>query len=78
MQPRITNDSTRTFDVHQFSFESAGALERDNEYSGMVASPTLYIAFAAPRQARPVHPLSQLEVNYDPPIQPRIRRLYRY
>jgi len=57
MQPRITNNSTQTFDVHQFGFECVGALERDNEYSGIVASSTLYIAFAAPRQARPVPPL---------------------
>jgi len=35
-----------TFDVFRFSFESAGALEFDNEYSGLAVQPALYIGFA--------------------------------
>jgi hypothetical protein len=31
MHPQITNKSAITLDVHCFSFESAGALEFDNE-----------------------------------------------
>jgi len=37
MHPRTTNMLTQTRDVHAFGFESAGALELDNEYSGRVA-----------------------------------------
>lgn len=56
MHPRITNHSAETFDVPRFGFESAGALERINEYSGNVVSPALYIAFAAFKQACPNPP----------------------
>ncbi len=49
MRPRITNISATTFDVHRFSFESAGALGFDNEYSGVAVKPAHYIAFAEPR-----------------------------
>jgi hypothetical protein len=43
MRPRITNKSTRTFDVFRFGFESAGALGFDNEYSGLAARNRLAI-----------------------------------
>ena len=33
MRPRITNILAGTLDVYSFSFESAGALELDNEHS---------------------------------------------
>ena len=46
MRPRITNKSAKTLDVLRFSFESAGALEFDNEYSGLPLTPAHYIAFA--------------------------------
>jgi len=46
MRPRITNISAITLDVHCFSFESAGALGFDNEYSGFAATSAHYIAFA--------------------------------
>jgi hypothetical protein len=49
MRPRITNITAKTFDVHRFNFESAGALGFDNEYSGFAATSALYIAFAEPR-----------------------------
>ena len=41
MRLRITNKSTRTFDVFRFGFESAGALGFDNEYSGHAADSRL-------------------------------------
>jgi hypothetical protein len=34
MRPRITNNPAKALDVYRFSFESAGALAFDNEYSG--------------------------------------------
>jgi hypothetical protein len=37
MHPRTTNKLTQTCDVHRFGFESAGALELDNEHSGLAA-----------------------------------------
>jgi hypothetical protein len=46
MHPQITNKSDSTFDVLRFSFESAGALEFNNEYSGCAVKPAHYIAFA--------------------------------
>ena len=46
MHPRITNILAVTFDVHRFSFESAGALEFVNEYSGFAVASAHYIAFA--------------------------------
>ena len=49
MRPRITNILAETLDVHRFSFESAGALGFDNEYSGFAVLPAHYIAFAEPR-----------------------------
>jgi hypothetical protein len=50
MRPRITNISTRAFDVHRFSFESAGALGFVNEYSRHAVTPAHYIAFAELKQ----------------------------
>jgi hypothetical protein len=49
MRPRITNISAITLDVYCFSFESAGALGFDNEYSGFAVKPAHYITFAEPR-----------------------------
>ena len=37
MHLQTTNIMTQTRDVYAFSFESAGALELDNEYSGVAA-----------------------------------------
>lgn len=54
MHPRITNISTQTRDVRRFSFESAGALALNNEYSGFAVRPAHYIAFAERKLARPV------------------------
>ena len=39
MHPQTTNIWTQTFDVHRFSFESAGAFGITNEYSGLAALP---------------------------------------
>ena len=39
MFPRTTNISAKTPDVHEFTFESAGALEFTNEYSGLAVAP---------------------------------------
>lgn len=53
MHPRITNIPTQTSDDFRFSFESAGALALDNEYSGFAALPARYIAFAERKHACP-------------------------
>ena len=53
MHPRTTNNPTQTIDVCRFSFESAGALAFDNEYSGFAVLPAHYIAFAERKHARP-------------------------
>jgi hypothetical protein len=39
MHPLTTNIPTPTRDVYGFGFESAGALEIDNEYSGLAVAP---------------------------------------
>ena len=39
MHPRTTNISTQTLDDCRFSFESAGVLAFDNEYSGFAVPP---------------------------------------
>ena len=53
MHPRTTNNFLQTFDVYGFSFESAGALALDNEYSGFAVLSAHYIAFAERKQACP-------------------------
>jgi transposase len=53
MHPQTTNISAQTSDVYRFSFESAGALALDNEYSGFAVLPAHYIAFAERKRARP-------------------------
>ena len=53
MHPRVTNKSTRTFDVLRFGFEPAGALGSANEHSGLAAEPAPYIGFAGPKHACP-------------------------
>jgi hypothetical protein len=57
MRLRITNYSAKILDVLGFDFESAGALERVNEHSGLAVPPAHYIAFEAPKQAHPAAPL---------------------
>jgi hypothetical protein len=54
MHPRVTNKSTRTFDVLGFGFELAGAPGPANEYSGLAAEPAPYIGFAGPKHACPL------------------------
>ena len=39
MHPLTTNKFLQTYDVHSFGFESAGALEIVNEYSGLAVAP---------------------------------------
>ena len=39
MHPLTTNRFLQTYDVHRFGFESAGALEIVNEYSGLAVTP---------------------------------------
>jgi len=39
MHPWTTNKLTQTHDVYRFGFESTGALELVNEYSGLAAQP---------------------------------------
>jgi hypothetical protein len=53
MHPRTMNRFLQTLDVYSFSFESAGALALDNEYSGFAVLPAHYIAFAERKQACP-------------------------
>jgi len=60
MHPRTTNISTQTYDVCRFSFESAGALALDNEYSGFAVAPARYIAFAERKHACPWQVLYRL------------------
>ena len=57
MHPRITNIPTQTSDDCRFSFESAGVLALDNEYSGFAVLPAHYIAFAERKHARPRLPI---------------------
>ncbi len=45
--------STQTRDVYRFGFESAGALEFVNEYSGLAICTGSYIGFAELEQACP-------------------------
>ena len=54
MHPRVTNKKTLTLDVLGFSFEPAGALESDNEHSGLAAEPAPYIGFAGPKHCMPL------------------------
>jgi hypothetical protein len=53
MRLRITNSHIATSDVYRVRFESAGALEFVNEYSGFAVAPAHYIAFAELKLARP-------------------------
>jgi len=57
MHPRTTNIRAQTFDDYRFSFESAGVLALDNEYSGFAVLPAHYIAFADRKRARPWLPI---------------------
>lgn len=53
MHPWTTNIRARMFDVCRISFEFAGVLALDNEYSGFAVRPARYIAFAERKQAHP-------------------------
>jgi hypothetical protein len=53
MHPRTTNISAKTFDDYRITFESAGVLALDNEFSGFAVLPAHYIAFAERKRARP-------------------------
>src|SRR5216684_5536252 len=53
MHPRTTNTLPKTFDVYALSFEFAGALALDNEYSGFAVTPAHYIGFAERKHACP-------------------------
>ena len=53
MRLQATNRIFETFDDFRFSFESAGALAIDNEYSGFAVLPARYIAFGERKHARP-------------------------
>ena len=50
MRLRSTNNNVETHDVYYLRFDSAGALELDNEYSGLAAASAHYIAFAELKQ----------------------------
>jgi hypothetical protein len=63
MHPRVTNKSTRTFDVLCFGFEPAGALGSANEHSGLAAEPAPYIGFAGPEHACPLGNVLGVEVT---------------
>ena len=65
MRPRITNISATTFDVHRFSFESAGALGFDNEYSGFAVLPAHYITFAELKHRRSLSRTVALKEMHD-------------
>jgi hypothetical protein len=54
MRPRITNKLAEALDVYRFSFESAGALELDNEHSELAVEPAHYIRFAGLKHACPL------------------------
>jgi hypothetical protein len=54
MHPQTTNIRAQAFDAYGFSFESAGVLALNNEYSGFAVLPAHYIAFAERMHARPV------------------------
>jgi hypothetical protein len=51
MRLQITNESTQTFDVSRFGFESAGALGFVTNTQGSPLAPALYIGFAEPEHA---------------------------
>jgi transposase len=51
MRLRITNESTRTFDVSRFGFESAGALGFVTNTQGLPLAPARYIGFEEPEPA---------------------------
>jgi len=66
MHPWTTNTILQTFDVCRFSFESAGSLTLDNEYSGSAVLPAHYIAFAERKQTHPcrsIYHFGRVEVN---------------
>ena len=53
MHPLITNILGLTFDVYRFTFESAGALEIINEYSGLAVAPAHLYRFRRSQAACP-------------------------
>ena len=65
MRLRITNSHIATSDVYRVRFESAGALEFVNEYSGFAVAPAHYIAFAELKLARPAAYFSTSEKSHE-------------
>jgi hypothetical protein len=55
MHPLATNKFTPTRDVHRFGFESAGALEITNEYSGLAVAPAHLYCFRRSQACMPHH-----------------------
>jgi hypothetical protein len=53
MHPLTTNISPPTCDVHRFGFESAGALEIINEYSGLAVAPAHLYCFRRSQAGMP-------------------------
>ena len=72
MRLRITNTSAITLDVQRFSFESAGALGFDNEYSGFAVTPAHYIAFAELKQRMSLSLTLALQGDHDEAEQQRV------
>src|SRR5258705_13062385 len=68
MHPRTTNTLPKTFDVYSLSFESAGALALDNEYSGFAVTPAHYIAFAERKHACPYQVIYHLRRAHMAPL----------
>jgi hypothetical protein len=55
MHPLTTNICAQTYDVHRFGFESASALEIDNEYSGLAVAPAHLYWLRRSQAACPTH-----------------------
>jgi len=55
MHPLTTNSFLQTYDVHSFGFESAGALEIANEYSGLAVAPAHLYWLRRSQAACPTH-----------------------
>lgn len=53
MHPLATNICARTYDVHRFTFEPAGALETTNEYSGLAVIPAHLYCFRRSQAGMP-------------------------
>src|SRR5258708_4595082 len=78
MHPRTTNTLPKTFDVYAFSFESAGALALDNEYSGFAVAPAHYIGFAERKHACPYPSFDNLVQKERDDIRSRLNNSINY